>query len=72
MNENGPSDNIYINTPIAPPRDINKCAVRVQNKLQIWFKTSKGKGQFDPISPELFITILEKAMAGAQLRGGWA
>ena len=48
-------------------KDINEnaeVAVRIQNELGNWFRTSKGTRQGDPISPQLFITILERAMDG--------
>ena len=48
-------------------KDINEsveAAVRIQNELGNWFRTNKGARQGDPISPQLFITILERAMDG--------
>ena len=48
-------------------KDINENAeatVRIQNELGNWFRRSKGTRQGDPISPLLFITILERAVDG--------
>ena len=48
-------------------KDVNEnaeAAVRIQNELGSWFRTSKGTRQGDPISPQLFITNLQRAMDG--------
>ena len=57
----------YIDTLIDILKDINEnaeAAVRIQNELGNWLRTSKGTRQGDPISPQLFITILKRAMDG--------
>ena len=50
-------------------KDINEnamAAVRIQNELGEWFRTDKGTRQGDPISPEVFISDLERAMDGVK------
>jgi Reverse transcriptase (RNA-dependent DNA polymerase) len=46
-------------------QDINDnamAAVRIKSEMGEWFRTNKGTRQGDPISPEVFITDLERAM----------
>ena len=51
-------------------KDINKnaeAAVRLGNNLGDWFPTGKGTRQGDPISPMMFISVLERAMDGVRM-----
>lgn len=54
-------------------REINsnaKAAVRVHGELGPWFYTNRGTRQGDPISPDLFITLLERVLDKTRDRPG--
>src|SRR6218665_3263832 len=54
-------------------REINsnaKAAVRVHGELGPWFYTNRGTRQGNPISPDLFITLLERVLDKTRDRPG--
>ena len=46
-------------------------AAVIHGELGPWFYTNRGTRQDDPISPDLFITLLERVLDKTRERPGW-